>query len=891
MRFLPAIALSFVLAMPVILEAEEFDAVQHGKKVFESNGCNVCHAVDAIDDSVKTGPNLFGRFGSEPSAMTVIELASGKKREIEPDKDYFVRSVRDPAKEVSIATEGPFKGQAYPPAMPAFTEQVIDEQDLEALWHYVRTLARPGKAGPAVVMMQRKQQGPIADLISIKDEIVVAGRPRVYRARLRGLSGRVIHVGLPNHLNYSFDPQQLSVRRVWSGGFLNLKEERTGRGGSPSALGHGAKVMLEADALLAPLNAAGKPVDFSFKENDEGDVEQVMAHLNDRASHLDKLAAEDAEFLAYTITRDGLPCFHFRVGASQLQQMVHIGEDGLLRLLLYARAPSGQSLQLRADGLEDVRVRGGELNGRVWRLPAGHDWVVYELTARLPNKAAGILPVGGAESLAPQPLVKIPARQGRLKHELPAGYTLLDWYPPLDPFGRKQLFEPTGIDVAKDGTIVIATRAAGVWRIRDGQWTRFAEGTYDCLGVHVEDDHGDQIVVAQKPELTRMTDTDGDGRADRFDTLCDDFGFHANYHEYLHGPARDAHGNYYFTLNLSHGGRAQWGGGQGVMGSMGGYRGWACRVTPEGKFEPVAGGLRSPAGIGVSPDNRVWYAENQGDFVGSSKLVTIEKGAFYGHVGSMVSLPGKIPGDPELTHDKLKGSLKKGAVWLPQSKLCNSPGHPTWDLTGGKFGPYAGQMFIGDQTQSRMMRVVTEVVEGQDQGCVMPFVDGLASGAMRPCFLHDGSMLIGQTGRGWGAKGGSQQGLQQIIWNGETIGADLHSVRATREGFEVLLTQPLKKAVTSEELSKALEIESWYYINQPKYGSPETDKRKVVIGKVDIAEDRAALEVELENFGEGEGWVDRIYQIQWKGASNSFEVPTRTRDLRAYYTLRAIPGS
>ncbi|NIP92292.1 MAG: hypothetical protein GWO24_01975, partial [Akkermansiaceae bacterium] len=321
------------------------------------------------------------------------------------------------------------------------------------------------------------------------------------------------------------------------------------------------------------------------------------------------------------------------------------------------------------------------------------------------------------------------------------GYSLENWESPKDLYGRDQLFEPTGIAVAKDGTIVVTTRTAGVWRIREDKWSLFAEGTYEGLGVVIEDDKGDRIVVIQKPELTRMTDTTGDGRANHFETLCDDYGFHGNYHEYAHGPVRDGEGNYYFTLNLSHGGneRTSWRAGGPFMGSMGGYRGWACRVTPDGKFEPYANGLRSPAGIGVDPDGRLWYAENQGEYVGSSKVVPLEQGRFYGHLSGLVTLPGRMkPDSPELKFDHWKDKIRKGAVWLPHGKLANSPGNPVWDLTGGKFGVYQKQMFIGDQTLSTLLRVSTEKVGGADQGCVVPFARGLASGVMRPCFLPDG---------------------------------------------------------------------------------------------------------------------------------------------------------
>ena len=42
----------------------------------------------------------------------------------------------------------------------------------------------------------------------------------------------------------------------------------------------------------------------------------------------------------------------------------------------------------------------------------------------------------------------------------------------------------------------------------------------------------DDILVMQRPELTRLTDTRGYGVADRYETVAADFGFSGNYHEY-----------------------------------------------------------------------------------------------------------------------------------------------------------------------------------------------------------------------------------------------------------------------------------------------------------------------------------------------------------------------
>jgi hypothetical protein len=476
--------------------------------------------------------------------------------------------------------------------------------------------------------------------------------------------------------------------------------------------------------------------------------------------------------------------------------------------------------------------------------------------------------------------------------QVQAGYSVFTWLPPVDLFGRKQLFEATGIAVAKDGTIVISTRASGIWRIRDRKWSLFAEGIFDSLGVCIEDDHGDRVVISQKPELTRLTDIDGDGRADCYDTVCDDFGFHSNYHEYMHGPVRDEAGNYYFNLNLEHnpGCKATWLGGSTCMGTMGGFRGWCCRVTPSGTFEPFASGLRSPAGIGLDPDGRLWYAENQGDYVGTSEIVPLEKGEFYGHMASLVDLPGMRPGSEELNFERWKDKRRKGAVWLPHGKLANSPGNPVWDLTDGRFGPYAGHMFVGDQTQSSLMRVVTGQEEGQDQGCAIPFAWGFSSGVMRPCFLPDGSLLLGQTGRGWGATGGGIDSLQQLVWDGSTIPADILMVNVSVKGFDIHFTRPVDNGIAPEGLAGKIGVRSWFYEDTPEYGSPEHDPQDHQVSEVVISPDRRVLHVSLAGFGKHGPWLDRVHHIVLNEASGLFAEGAPWSKLEAYYTIRAIPS-
>jgi hypothetical protein len=276
--------------------------------------------------------------------------------------------------------------------------------------------------------------------------------------------------------------------------------------------------------------------------------------------------------------------------------------------------------------------------------------------------------------------------------------------------------------------------------------------------------------------------------------------------------------------------------------------------------------------------------------VGSSKVVPLEQDKFYGHLSGLVTLPGKKkPDSPELKFDHWKGKIRKGAVWLPHGKIANAPGHPAWDTTGGKFGVFDGQMFMGDQTMSNLFRVVPERVKGIDQGSVTPFARYFASGVMRPVFLEDGSMLIGQTGRGWGAWGGQQGSLQRIIYDGKTVAADIHRSSADQKGFRLYFTHPISVETNEEELKNKFKVQSWFYTNTGRYGSPEHNRRDDLVERVELRpKDKSALVV-LKDFGEGDSWLDRIYHIRVENIAGLFgDAPTKT-GLGTYFTLRVIP--
>ncbi|MDO3385507.1 DUF1080 domain-containing protein [Gilvimarinus sp. SDUM040013] len=858
-------------------ESELIDFAALGEDTFMSLGCKECHAVAANDPSMKTGPNLYGLFKKTPRDREIVEAAENHRFTVKADFSYLERAVRSPAAELAIHEGGDKAGEAYLPIMPPYMKQTLTDKQLDAIGFYLQTLNNAWEQGPAVKLVESsgpEKYDPLLDDL----QFLVDDRVRIQRGPLEGVSARAVHIGQPNAVNYSFDPRILGIAKVWQGGFLDMTGELTNRGGSGLKTGFETREidLGELGILFAPLNASGELIDFSFKEAVFQDTSAINAGLNSELDQQELIAAQNAQFLGYarpSRSKTAAPHFHYRVGKNSLAVTTDIADNGKVSVTVGGQRGQSQSFKINTQTLSSISVSSGKLQGDVWVLPAGNDEA--QLSASIALATSAWKPKASGFNHLRQPLKVVEATA-----DLPAGYSIESYLPPQDNYGRDQLFEALGLALAQDGTVVVATRTAGIWRIKDGEWQLFAEGLFDSLGVQIEDEHGLQIVVGQKAELTRITDTDGDGMGDKFDTLYDQHSYHGNYHTYVHGPARAADGAYHINFNLAHTDEAVYKADGLYMGSQGGYSGWNIRVTPEGEGSLYASGLRSPAGLATGPDGQLWYTENQGEFVGTSKLFTIEEGKFYGHPSGLVDLPGMTPESPEIQWEQVADRREEAVVLFPHNIVANAPGNPIWDTTEGAFGPFAGQMLVGDQTQSNLLRVVTEKVGEHHQGVVIPFMSGLASGVMRGVFMPDGSLLVGQTGRGWQAKGGHVASLQRIRWDGTTVAAAIATVEATSDGFLVRLTQP----AATDSLADLVSVRSWTYRDAPDYGSPEMAERDELVAKVTRLDGGKALQVQLADISVPDvhpQQTARVYEV----TLGQGVVDSNTPPLKAYYSL------
>ncbi|GAB4037510.1 DUF7133 domain-containing protein [Spirosoma gilvum] len=400
-------------------------------------------------------------------------------------------------------------------------------------------------------------------------------------------------------------------------------------------------------------------------------------------------------------------------------------------------------------------------------------------------------------------------------------------------------------------------------------WKLFAEGLHDPLGVIAINNK--QLLVVQRPELTRLTDTNGDGVADRYETVTDQYGMSGNYHEFAFGPVRDAKGNLYLSLNTASNGagirdevRGQYDalGRQGRMYACVPYRGWVMQLTPEGQLKPYASGFRSPNGIGFDAQGRLFVTDNQGDWLGTSKLYHVEEGKFYGHPTSLVWRPGSPDIDPlKLSVKTLDSMRTMESVAFPHESMAHSPTQIVLDNTSGKFGPFANQLFVGEMDFPHLLRILPDEVDGQLQGACVRFFDKggshgvrLRIGNNRLAFAPDGSLYLGQTDHGWlGARG-----IQRIRYtggpSGNAIPLDISSMKLTSTGFTLTFTQPLDEA-SARELAN-YSFRSYYYEYHQAYGSPQMDVKSIPVTAVSLSEDRRTVSITLTELKPG-----RIYEL------------------------------
>lgn len=471
------------------------------------------------------------------------------------------------------------------------------------------------------------------------------------------------------------------------------------------------------------------------------------------------------------------------------------------------------------------------------------------------------------------------------------------------------LLEVGGLAVLPNGDLGVATRRGDVFIVENPSSARphfrtFASGLHEVLGLAYKDG---SLYLAQRGELTRLQDTNMDGKADVFETVYA-WPLSGHYHEYSFGPKIGPDGSFFVTANVAFGDEEWWRGESRVP-----WRGWTMRIEENGKIEPWATGMRSPAGLGMI-DGELFCTDNQGDWIGSGAIWHVPKGAYTGHPAGLrwtstpnspVKLtteqlyakvdqrkkrneqgkyikPENIVDEEFVTVAQAKDQfpeIQLPAVWLPHGVLGISNSEVV-KIPEGSFGPFEGQLLVGDQGQSKIMRVVMENVNGAFQGVAFDFRSGFRSGVLRLAWGQDGSLFVGETNRGWGSAGDANEGLQRLVWNNK-VPFEMRTVRAMPDGFEIEFTQPVDRQSAEDLASYA--IESFTYKYHPVYGSPPVNSESGTIKGVKVSEDGLRARILVDNLRRTYIHKLSLEGVRSKQGSYSLVHPA------AYYTLNNIP--
>jgi cytochrome c len=380
----------------------------------------------------------------------------------------------------------------------------------------------------------------------------------------------------------------------------------------------------------------------------------------------------------------------------------------------------------------------------------------------------------------------------------------------------------------------------------------YASGLAEPLGLAVVDD---RIFVLQKQELTELVDHDRDGVAEDYTALCSGWDVSPNFHEFAFGLAyKDG----YFYANLA---IAIEPGGKSSHPQIAG-RGSTLKIAlADGEFDVVAHGERTPNGIGLGVDGEIFLTDNQGDWLPSSKLMHLRTGAFYGSRAVL----GKQAAELE---------VMPPVLWLPQGEIGNSPSQPALIPEGN--GPYTGHMCHGDVTYGGVQRDFVEKIDGQYQGCVFPFTQGLEAGINRLTFGPDGALYVGGIGStgNWGQEKKKRFGLQRLKYNSQPT-FEMLAVR------EIEFTEPIAKSA-GWEIENYL-VRDWRYVPTEEYGGPKVDERTLAVRSASVSEDRRRVFLEIDGLE-----ADRVVHVRIVGPVTA-ESGRTLWTTETWYTLNRIP--
>jgi len=352
-----------------------------------------------------------------------------------------------------------------------------------------------------------------------------------------------------------------------------------------------------------------------------------------------------------------------------------------------------------------------------------------------------------------------------------------------------------GFDFFEDGeTAAICSVTGDVWivsgineSLKELKWRRFATGLFQPLGLRIVND---QIYVLGRDQITRFHDLNKDGEADFYENFNNDISISNHYHEFCLNLSTDEAGNFYFIK----------GGNLGPVTVP--HHGCLIKVNKDGsQMEIVATGHRAPNGMSVGPKGEITTADNEGNWVPTSRLNLVKRGGFYGHVHT--AHRKETPKDYD-----------KPLLWLPH-QLDNSSGGQVW-VTSDKWGPFEGDLLHLSYGKCSLFKIMKEEINGGWQGAAVRFPLQFESGIMRGRFNpKDGQLYLAGL-RVWQSNGARYGAFHRVRYTGKPVYMATQ-LKVKENGIAITFTNPLDPVSAVDDQNYA--VDQWNYQWTKAYGS------------------------------------------------------------------------
>ncbi|MDP0490165.1 MAG: plastocyanin/azurin family copper-binding protein [Verrucomicrobiota bacterium JB023] len=557
----------------------------------------------------------------------------------------------------------------------------------------------------------------------------------------------LVRLGESRELSAAFDPLTLRYRAVWKDGFVKFDGFRWGS--SRSASLEGSKLYLDEKGTA--------PRDF----------------------HYDGYRRYGKRIV-----------FHYRLGESRVNdEPWAVGEALYRRIEISPRQAKASIILPTGQGISNTIVSEEGLTARLGRdgrllltgqVPRAHVVVRTTFSAEAEGDDAAAL----AHFAKPRRQVKRWPEVLTVKSELgkaPEGvpYAVDTIGIPFDnPY--KMVMQLTSVAFLPTGEALVATLPGDIWKVtglneelKEVQWSRFATGFNQPMGIHVD---RDGIFVLDRGQIYRLHDENGDGEVDYYENYANDFGGYQKSHTHTFGLHRTADGSFHFTQRES-----------------------ILRTGPDRKTEARASGVRNCMGIGGS-DDYFWAAPQEGTWTPASSIIEVHNEEFYG-----------LPSKTDFTK-----TISPAMCYIPRG-VDNSTGGMV-EITSDKWGPHQGNHVMLSFGSGIHYLILRDGEGPRPQGGVVPLEGEFLAGSMRGDFHpQDGQLyLVGLDG--WGDYSLQDGCFHRVRYTGG-VSYKPTGLRVHRNGIRIDFPIALDPSSASEVTN--FFAHSWNYEYAKRYGSPE----------------------------------------------------------------------